>query len=368
MSLTKSHLFGLDALLDLGRTVWADVQRFLTEYGPAILLSVLLAAAYALLFWGLIRLALWLLSRFGPPDAHPVLRTTLRRVLRLTGLLLAAISVAGLFPLLTPYIPALFRGYLLLLLLYAGWALIHHLLHRQANAWGLDASLSLLLSNVVRGVWLLSGIYLIFRQFGIDLLPILGGLGVVGLAVGFAAQDILANLISGVTLLLDRPFRIGDWVRIRDYEGQVHGLTLRTTRIMTRDNEWVSIPNKDVAGATVVNLTAGGTLRLNVPLPLAYAERVPEARALLLKVLAQHPKVEADPAPVVLVREVNESNLELIMRFYVSDENVKAYPVLTMQLREAAKEALQDAGLAAPYPRQWIYRVDGTPTAPETRG
>ncbi|WP_243759742.1 hypothetical protein [Deinococcus radiodurans] len=151
MSLTKSHLFGLDALLDLGRTVWADVQRFLTEYGPAILLSAVLAAAYALLFWGLIRLALWLLSRFGPPDAHPVLRTTLRRVLRLTGLLLAAISVAGLFPLLTPYIPALFRGYLLLLLLYAGWALIHHLLHRQANAWGLDASLSLLLSNVVRG-------------------------------------------------------------------------------------------------------------------------------------------------------------------------------------------------------------------------
>lgn len=354
MSLDKSRLLGLDALLELGRSVQADAGRFLADFGPELLLSLLLVAVYAVVFWGLTQLLLWLLGRFGPEQAHPVLRQTLRRVLRLTFLLLTAISLAGLFPALTPSIPAIFRVYVLLLLIFGGWALIHHLLHRQANAWGLDASLSLLLSNAVRAVWVLTGIYLMFRQFGIDLLPILGGLGVAGLAVGFAAQDILANLISGVTLLLDRPFRIGDWIRVRDYEGQVHGLTLRTTRIVTRDNEAVSIPNKEIAGATVVNLTAGGRLRLNVPLPLAYAERVPEARALLLDVMAAHPKVEKDPAPVVLVRQVNESHLELILRFYVTDENVKAYPVVTMQLREAAKEALQDAGLAAPYPRRRV--------------
>ncbi|WP_414656354.1 mechanosensitive ion channel family protein [Deinococcus sp. VB343] len=350
----KTQLLGLDALLNLLRSFGDSVQVFVASYGDKLMLSLLLVLIYALLLWGLTRLTLWALGRSRWAGAHPVVRHTFVTVLRLTFLMLVAVSVSGLFPQLAGYAPGLFRVYLLLLLLYGGWAVIHHFLHRQSEAWGLDASLSLLLSNAARAVWVLAGIYLMFRQLGIDLLPILGGLGVAGLAVGFAAQDILANLISGVTLLLDRPFRIGDWIRVRDYEGQVHGLTLRTTRIRTRDNEFVSIPNKEIAGATVVNLTAGGQLRLNVPLPLAYAERVEEARAVLLRVLAEHPKVEADPAPVILVRQVNETNLELILRFYVNAENVKAYPVVTMQLREGAKEALQDAGFAPPYPRRWI--------------
>lgn len=354
MSLDKTRLLGLDALAEFGRGAWASAQAFLNEYGPELLLSLLLIGVYAALFWALTRLGYWLLRRFGPADSQATLKRTLSRVLRLTFLLLSFISVAGLFSALAPYIAPAFRIYLLLMLLYGGWAVLHHFLRQQAESWNLDASLSLLLSNVARGVWLLAGIYLVFRQLGIDLLPILGGLGVVGLAVGFAAQDILANLISGVTLLLDRPFRIGDWIRVRDYEGQVMGLTLRTTRIRTRDNEFVSIPNKEIAGATVINLTSGGQLRLNVPLPLAYAERVPEAREVLLRVMAEHPKVEDDPAPVVLVRQVNETSLEVILRFYVTAENVKAYPVVTMQLREAAKEALQDAGFSPPYPRQWV--------------
>lgn len=361
----KSRLLGVDALLALLRSLFTDAERFLRDFGPELLLSVLLIGVYGLLFWGLSRLALWLLGRYGPPDAHPVLRRTLGALLWLTFLLLAAVSISGLFPALGTYAPAMFRVYLLLAVLYVGWALLRHFLSRQARLWDLDASLSLLLRNLLWTLWMVVGVYLIFRQFGVDLLPILGGLGVVGLAVGFAAQDILANLISGVTLLLDRPFRIGDWIRVRDYEGEVHGLTLRTTRIYTRDNEYVSIPNKEIAEATVTNLTAGGRLRLNVPLPLAYRERVGAARALLLEVMAAHPKVLKDPAPLVLVREVNETYLELILRFWVTAEDVKAYPVVTMQLREAAKEALQDAGLEPPFPQRRIEIESRGAASPE---
>ncbi|SEJ83113.1 small conductance mechanosensitive channel [Deinococcus reticulitermitis] len=350
----KSRLLGVDALLELLRSHLAQAERWLRDFGPELLLSALLIGVYALLLWGVSRVAFWLFARLAPPDAHPVLRRTLGTLLRLTFLLLVAVSVSGLFPALAGYTPAIFRVYLLLALLYGGWALLRHFLSRQVRLWDLDASLSLLLRNLLRTLWVVVGVYLIFRQFGVDLLPILGGLGVVGLAVGFAAQDILANLISGVTLLLDRPFRIGDWIRVRDYEGEVHGLTLRTTRIYTRDNEYVSIPNKEIAEATVTNLSAGGRLRLNVPLPLAYRERVPDARARLLEVIAAHPRVMTDPAPLVLVREVNETSLELILRFWVSSEDVKGYPVITMELREAAKEALQDAGFAPPYPQRRI--------------
>ncbi|OLV17654.1 mechanosensitive ion channel family protein [Deinococcus marmoris] len=366
-----SRLLGVDTISGIVDRAWTDTARAAAQYGPTLLLALALVALYSLVFWIISRVLHGAVKRVVPPDARSVTHRILRVVLRLTLLMLVLISVTALFPPLTRYGPAIFRVYALLLLLYVGWNLLDHLLHRQTLRWGLDASLELLMKNVVRVVWAMSGIYLIFEQFNVNLLPILGGLGVLGLAVGFAAQDILANLISGVTLLLDRPFRIGDWIRVKDQEGQVSGLTLRTTRIRTRDNEFVSIPNKDVAGAVVVNLTAGGPLRLNVLIGVEYKERVEDVRRILLDVMTAHPRTEKEPAPLLLVRELSASSVDVIMRFWVSEANIASYPVISMQIREAAKEALQAGGMSLPFPHLQVH-IDGAkgleaflPVAPE---
>jgi small conductance mechanosensitive channel len=136
------------------------------------------------------------------------------------------------------------------------------------------------------------------------------------------------------------------------------GLTLRTTRIRTRDNEFVSIPNKEVAGAVVVNLSAGGPLRLNVVIGVEYKETVEAVRRVLLLVLTQHPKVEAEPAPRVLVKALSASSVDLIMRFWVSEETIASYPVVTMELTEAAKEAMQQHGMQIPFPHLQLH-IDG---------
>lgn len=353
-----SRLLGLDALRDALLSTWRGAQQAVAAYGPNLLLAAGLVLLYSLLFWGLSRAAYALLDRLFRADTHLIARRVLRTVLRLTFALLVVLSVTALFPGLSRWGGAVFRVYLLLLLLYVGWGVILRFLHLQADRWALDASLSLLVDNVIRTVWVLLGIYLVSAQFGVNLLPILGGLGVVGLAVGFAAQDILANLISGVTLLLDRPFRIGDWIRAEAHEGQVTGLTLRTTRIRTRDNEFVSIPNKEVAGAVVVNLSEGGPLRLNITVGVAYKERVEEVRRVLLEVMAAHPRVLDTPAPLVLVQELSASSVDVIMRFWVGAEDIATYPVTSMQLREAAKEALQAAGLEIPFPHLQLH-IDG---------
>ncbi|GGO27667.1 mechanosensitive ion channel family protein [Deinococcus humi] len=353
-----SRLLGVDTISGTVIKAWNDAVQSAAEYGPSLLLALALAALYTLVFWGISRALHSVVRRIVPPEAQPVTHRILRLVLRLTLLMLVLISASALFPLLAKYGPAIFRVYALLLLLYVGWTLLDFVLHRQTRRWGLDASLNLLMTNVVRVVWATSGIYLIFQQFNVNLLPILGGLGVLGLAVGFAAQDILANLISGVTLLLDRPFRIGDWIRVKDQEGQVSGLTLRTTRIRTRDNEFVSIPNKDVAGAVVVNLTAGGPLRLNVQIGVEYRERVEDVRRILLEVMAAHPRVEKSPAPLLLVRELSASSVDVIMRFWVSEANIASYPVISMQMLEAAKEALQASGMNIPFPHLQLH-IDG---------
>lgn len=351
----KSRLLGLDAVGELVRGAWTQVRDFAGTTGPEIVLAGVLVAVYALAYVAVSRLAGALARRVTPPDAWPITRRVLRTALRSTFVMLALVSVTALFPPLSGYGPALFRVYVLVLTLAVTWGVIHRFLHVQTARWQLDSSLTLLLNNVVRAVWVLLGVYLVFGQFSIDLLPILGGLGVVGLAVGFAAQDILANLISGVTLLLDRPFRIGDWIRTADHEGQVTGLTLRTTRLRTRDNEYVSIPNKDVAGSVVVNLSHGGTLRLNVPVSIAYREHVGRAREVLLPVMAAHPTVLDTPAPAVLVSDLGDSAVELILRCWVAGADVATYPVTTMQLREAAKEALQAAGLEIPFPHLQLH-------------
>lgn len=349
-----SRLLGLDALRDALLATWRDVQGVIGEYGPNALLAAGLILLYALLFLGVSRVAFALLGRLVHVDAHPIARRVLRTVLRLTFALLVLLSITALFEPLSVWSAAIFRVYLLLLLLYVGWGVIIRFLHVEAERWELDASLRVLLNNVARTVWVLLGVYLVSAQFGINLLPILGGLGVVGLAVGFAAQDILANLISGVTLLLDRPFRIGDWIRTQDHEGQVTRLTLRTTRIRTRDNEHVSIPNRDVAGAVVENLSKGGTLRISLHVGLSYRDDVAQARELLLPILTSFPGVLPDPAPQVLVEELEESRVRLLLRFWIDAEGVAGYPVTRMRLLEAAREALRAAGLEVPYPRMRV--------------
>ncbi|WP_229779086.1 mechanosensitive ion channel family protein [Deinococcus knuensis] len=355
---TPPDLLGTGTVFGILRGAWRDAGLFLHEWGPELTLSAALIGAYFLLYLGAWQLSRALIRRLVPGDLRPVVLRAVRIGLRLTFLMLALLSSTALFGPLREYGPAIFRVYLLLLSLLVGWHFIQRFLQVQAGRWALDSSLTLLLMGVTRGVWAILGLYLVFGQFGINLLPILGGLGVVGLAVGFAAQDILANLISGVTLLLDRPFRIGDWVRTDRYEGQVTGLTLRTTRLRTRDNEHVSIPNKDVAGNVIVNLTQGGRLRLNVPVSIEYGASVEQARRVLLPVMLAHPKVLHSPAPVVLVRELAASSVDVILRCWVTEEDVPRYPVIMMQLTEAAKEALQDAGMEIPFPHLQLH-IDG---------
>ncbi|GAA5511403.1 hypothetical protein Dcar01_00112 [Deinococcus carri] len=362
-----SRLLGLDALHRALADTWQDLRAVVVEYGPNALLALGLTLLYALLFWGVSRAAFALLGRFFHPDAHPIARRVLRTALRLTFVLLVLLSITALFPGLERWSGPVFRVYLLLLLLYVGWGVIQRFLHMQADHWGLDTSLRVLVGNVIRAVWVLLGVYLVAAQFGVNLVPILGGLGVVGIAFGFAAQDLLANLISGVTLLLDRPFRLGDWIRTEAHEGRVVRLTLRTTRIHTRDNEHVSIPNREVAGAVVENLSKGGTLRLHLNVPLAYHEHVERARRLLLGVLPDFPEVLADPAPQVLVEELEESRVRLLLRFWVDAEHVATSPVIRMRVLEAAKEALQAAGLEVPFPRMRVQLDPPLPGPPEKR-
>lgn len=353
------QVLGINTLSDLWREQGAPMLAHAWDYLPFILAAAILVVVYTLIFWGLRRLIAAFLRRMvKDADKSKAAVQLNKTVLRLTWLMVCAVTVFALMPFTENYTAPIARAYALLLFLLLVWSGVHYFIRLQSRRHDLDESLSLLLKNIARILLVLVGVYLIFRQFGVNLLPILGGLGVVGLAVGFAAQDILANFISGITLLIDRPFRIGDWIRTNDYEGRIKGLTLRTTRIRTRNNEYVSIPNKDLAGSVVVNLSHGGPLRVDIALGVAYKSDVEQVREVLMGVIEANEAVLTRPAPMVTVSELGDSSVNVLMRIWLGEEEIGRYPMIRMALLEAAKKALDANGIEIPFPHMQLH-IDG---------
>jgi small conductance mechanosensitive channel len=196
----------------------------------------------------------------------------------------------------------------------------------------------------------------IFDQLGVDVTSMVAGLGIAGLAISFAAQDTIANLISGVTLLLDKPFKPGDWIALGDMHATVTEIRLRTTVLTTFDNETIVIPNKTLAGERIVNYTLTPRARVRVAVGIAYKEEIDVARAVLLGVVEGDSRIQPDPAPVVIVAGLGASSVDLQLRFWTLDPADK-FP-LTWEYTEKAKKALDAAGIEIPYPHLQLFMED----------
>jgi len=145
-----------------------------------------------------------------------------------------------------------------------------------------EALVKLLVDQIYR--WIVFGFALIMAaaQLGIDITAAIAGVGVAGLAVGFAAQDSLANVIAGLVIFWDKPFQVGDWITSKDHHGKVAEINMRTTRIRTRQNTYVIVPNKEIVSSVVINHSLYGDVRVDIPIGIAYKEDVREARRVIL--------------------------------------------------------------------------------------
>lgn len=130
--------------------------------------------------------------------------------------------------------------------------------------------INLLVDNLYRYTILVVAGIMALDQLGVNVAAALAGVGVVGLAVGFAAQDAFANVISGILIFWDKPFVIGDWIQTRDEYGKVTNITLRTTRLRTPRNTFIVIPNRRIIDEVLENFSKHGNLRIDVPVGIAY--------------------------------------------------------------------------------------------------
>jgi small conductance mechanosensitive channel len=190
-------------------------------------------------------------------------------------------------------------------------------------------------------------------QLGINITSLVAGVGIAGLALSFAAQDTIANLISGIAIIIDRPFKQGDWISIGDMHASVTEIRLRTTVLTTFDNETVVVPNKQLAQERVVNYTLTPRIRDRVPMGIAYKEDMQSAREVLLKTVEGDDRLLADPPPTVLVKNLGDSSVNLELRFWTEDSILK-FPLM-WEYTEKCKRALDKAGIEIPFPHLQLF-------------
>ncbi len=195
----------------------------------------------------------------------------------------------------------------------------------------------------------------ISHHFGHDVSSLVAALGIGSLAIGLAAQQTLGNMFAGFTLLVDRPFRPGDRVRLQSGEtGRVQEIGIRSTKIVLDDQNLLIVPNAELANSRVVNFalpSPGSRGEVRVRLPWATSARlVDEAIALLTELARAQPEVSPEPAPEAVVAGFVETNAEVVLRFHVLDQAVQ--PLVEERIRRGLVDRLAEraAGHVAPAP------------------
>jgi small-conductance mechanosensitive channel len=200
-----------------------------------------------------------------------------------------------------------------------------------------------LLGRMVRIIVLLVGAVLVLGQlgFGQAALSFVAGLGIAGIVIGFALQDIVKHFAAGVLLLMLRPFRIGDEVRIGAYEGHVQDVQLRATVLKTNAGDEVLIPNADVYNGAIVNLSRYDLHRHNVSLKVPAALDLERARAALERALGDVPGVVDTPPPSVVATGLAGAAATVELRFWI-DERAHTPAAITTAVVAAARRALTE--------------------------
>ncbi len=198
---------------------------------------------------------------------------------------------------------------------------------------------------------------MVLQTLGVDPSALVAGIGIAGIALGFAARDTVENIISGVSILVDQPFRIGDTVIVQGTYGVISEITLRTTRLRTPKNEILVVPNQQMANEKVLNHTIAGALRIEIPFSVAYKEYPDEARKIVLALTRGDARLLEHPAPKVVVNELNNSSIDLSLWVYVPEAEHERQ--ITYDYTERIREALRKADIEIPFPHVQLKLDEG---------
>jgi len=244
-------------------------------------------------------------------------------------------------------LPNMILALLILLVFFIFWKILKKTLFILFNKVNLDKTVQNLINNLTKSIIFIIGLITALSQIGVNINAILASLGVAGLTLGFAAQDALSNIISGIFIFWDKPFVIGDLIEVNNHYGRVDEITMRSTRLITVNGKMLSIPNAEILNSTVASYTNFPNLRLEIEFTVASNENLKKIRNVLFRLVENNDYYLLIPPPEVVLNKMNDYNIELIFRVWIKDE--KKHIVLRNDLREKVFETLTQNDIDMPY-------------------
>ena len=209
-----------------------------------------------------------------------------------------------------------------------------------------------LIANVIKYVLMLVGFAVALTALEIDVTPVLAAIGATGLVVGLALQDSLSNVASGLMILINRPFDVGDVVTAGGVTGTVRQMNLVSTNFRTFDNQTIHVPNNEIWNNVITNVTANHTRRVDLEFGIGYDDSFDEAETIIKEVVDEHELVLREPAPVIVTHALTESSVNIACRPWAKTSDW--WQVKTDITREV-KRRFDASGISIPNPQRDIH-------------
>ena len=233
--------------------------------------------------------------------------------------------------------------------------LIENSIEKVTDITGLSRELTPLIENVWTVLLIIVSVMFILTVWEINITPILASAGIAGVAIALAAKDTLSNFFGGISIFIDKPYKIGDYIVLDGGErGEVVKIGIRSTRIMTRDDILISIPNAIIANTKIINESAPvPNFRVRVPVSVAYGSDIDKVENVLLEVARGNDKIQSSPEPRVRFRAFGDSSLNFELLCWAKEPSLRGLTI--HEINRSIYHKFREAGITIPFPQRTVY-------------
>jgi small conductance mechanosensitive channel len=237
-------------------------------------------------------------------------------------------------------------------ILSARWA--GNIVQRWLLRHDMDPPVRLLIVRIVRVIVLLFTLVVALDKFGVQIAPLIAGIGVAGLGIGIALQGVLSNVIAGLSIIFTKPYRIGEYIEVSGVHGQVIMIGIFSTTLVHPDQSRIVIPNRKIVGEILHNY--GSVRQLDLSVGVAYGANLDQAMSIAREVLAENARVLKEPVPLVGVRVLADSQITIAVQPWVA---VGDYGPAQAELYQAIVERFRARKIDRPFPQQDVRLISG---------
>lgn len=233
--------------------------------------------------------------------------------------------------------------------------IIRNLLRKVLQRRNIELTIAKFICRLVYAILMIFVVLATLSQLGVQTTSLIAILGAMSLAVGLSLKSSLSNLASGLLLVVFRPFKTGDYIKIGSYEGTVDEINLLFTEMLNSSNQQLTIPNSKFMSDAIINFSSKDTRRTDMIIGIGYNDSIQQSKALLQSIIEKDPRIILKPSlPVIAVNELADSSVNILIQYWTKRTDFAA---TKRELIESIKVEFDQAGISIPYPQLDVHMI-----------